>query len=134
MAVQRSVPARNAMLDALETAIGSAPRLQLRTGAPPADCAAADAGALVAELTLPADWAPAAANGTKTWAAITPVTAVASGIIGHYRIKNSTGTTTHEQGTAGLAADSPDAVLDNNDVKSGQQVSVTSWTLTAPGA
>jgi len=49
MAVQLSVTARNARLDAIETAVGTSPILRIRTGAAPANCAAADAGTVLAE-------------------------------------------------------------------------------------
>ena len=41
MAVQLSVAVRNAMLDAIETAIGTSAVLKIRTGAPPASVATA---------------------------------------------------------------------------------------------
>jgi hypothetical protein len=63
MAIQLSVTARNARLDAIETAVGTAPNLYLRTGAQPADCATADSGSLLATLALPSDWMAAAASG-----------------------------------------------------------------------
>lgn len=134
MTVQNSTAVRNAMLDAKATAIGPSPKLQLRTGAPPANCAAAATGALLAELPLPASWMTAAANGQKSFAAVTPVNAVASGTIGHYRILDSTGATCHEQGTVGLAGSNPDVAVDNPAVLAGQQVSVAGWTIIAPGA
>lgn len=133
MAVQRSTAARNAMLDALEAAIGTAPKLQIRSGSPPASAAAADAGALLVEFTLPSDWAANAANGVKTWVAIPAVNAVATGVPGHYRLKNNAGTTTHEQGTVGLAAENPDVVSDGSSIQAGQQMTITSWSLTMPG-
>lgn len=56
MAIQLSVATRNAMLDAIETAIGASAIMKIRTGAVPASCATADAGAVVATLNLPADY------------------------------------------------------------------------------
>ena len=38
MAIQFSVSVRNARLDAIETTVGASPKLQIRTGAAPADC------------------------------------------------------------------------------------------------
>ena len=66
MTWQKSVAVRNAQADALETAIGTSPVLKIRTGAPPANCAAADSGTVLATLTLPSDWLTAASNGTKS--------------------------------------------------------------------
>ena len=44
MPVQLSTAVRNARLDAIETAIGASAILRIRSGAVPANCAAADAG------------------------------------------------------------------------------------------
>ena len=63
MALQYSTAVRNAQLDAVESAIGTAPKLQLRTGAPPANCAAADSGTLLCEMILPSDWMDKSAAG-----------------------------------------------------------------------
>lgn len=48
MPFQFSTAARNASLDAIETAIGASPILRIRSGAPPADCAAARTGTILA--------------------------------------------------------------------------------------
>jgi tellurite resistance-related uncharacterized protein len=133
MPFQTSATLRNNMIGQYETTIGTAPKLQLRTGAQPADCAAADSGTLIAEITLPSDWLTAASAGAVskngTWAG----TAVATGTIAHYRIKDSGGTTTHEQGNVGTSG--TDIVLDSNVVNSiGQNVTITGWTRTQGGA
>ena len=102
--IQLSVAVRNARQDAIESTIGTSPKLQLRTGAPPANCAAAATGTLVREITLPSDWAAAASNGSKdkagTW---TDNSAGAEGVVGHYRMVDNAGTTCHEQGTVAMA-------------------------------
>ena len=71
MALQFSVAVRNARLDAIETAIGTAAVLKIRSGAPPANVATADSGTVLATLSLPSDWMAAASGGTKakagTW-------------------------------------------------------------------
>lgn len=114
MALQYSVAVRNAKLDAVETAIGASPILKIRTGAPPANCAAADIGTVLATLTLPADWMAAAANGTKakagTWE---DTSADAAGTAGHYRIYASDGITCHEQGTVTATGGGGDMTVDN---------------------
>lgn len=129
MAIQLSVTVRNARLDALETAIGTAPTLELRTGAAPANCAAADSGDLVASMTLPSDWMGAAANGSKaisgTWE---DLSADGSGTVGHFRIK--AGATCHLQGTVTATGAGGDMTLDNNVVSIGQPITITSFTLT----
>lgn len=100
MTLQLSTQVRNARLDAVESAIGASPILEIRSGIPPADCAVSDAGTLLASVTLPSDWM-AAASGSKeesgTWE---DASADANGLAGHYRIKNSAGTTCHVQGLA----------------------------------
>jgi len=88
MAFQFDVATRNASLDAIETHIGTAPTLEIRSGAVTANCAAADSGTLLASMTLPSDWLLAASNGAKdlsgTWQ---DAGADAAGIAGHFRIK-----------------------------------------------
>ncbi|MDX0141088.1 hypothetical protein GOC46_30420 [Sinorhizobium meliloti] len=135
MALQYSVAVRNAKLDAVETAIGASPILKIRTGAPPANCAAADIGTVLATLTLPADWMAAAANGTKakagTWE---DTSADAAGTAGHYRIYASDGVTCHEQGTVTATGGGGDMTVDNVVFASGQAFTVTSYTKTAGNA
>lgn len=134
MAVQNSVAARNASLDGRYGVLGASPKLQIRTGAQPASCAAAATGALIAELTLSATPFAAAANGAKALNAVAAVLAVAGGTMGHYRLVDSAGTTCHEQGSIGLAAASPDLAVDNPGVLVGQSINVTGWTITEAGA
>jgi len=135
MALQFSTAYRNAMLDAFETTIGAAPILEIRTGAPPGNCAAADSGTLLASMTLPSDWMAAAASGSKallgTWQ---DAAADATGTAAHYRIKDSGGSTCHAQGTVTVTGGGGDMTLDNASIASGQQVTITSYTITAPGA
>ena len=133
MATQFSVARRNARADASETAIGASPKFQLRTGAPPANCAAADTGTLLLEVTLGADWSPNAVGGVKTFTTPFGGTAAATGAIGHYRLKDNAGTTCHEQGTAGTTG--TDIITDAASVSSvGQTINVTSWTQTEGNA
>ncbi len=133
MASQLSVAVRNAMLDAIETAIGASAKLQYRTGAPPVDCAASATGTLLAEFTLAADWAAVASGGVKSFNPVTTVVAVASGTVGHFRLLSSGGTC-HYQGTVTATGGGGDLTVTNPSIASGQEVSVTAWTITAPGA
>jgi hypothetical protein len=100
MSKQLSVAVRNARLDAYETAIGTAPKFRIYTGAPPANCAAARTGTLIREITLPSDWMNAASTGSKTllgsW---TDSAAGLAGTAGHYAIMDTAGTNCHDQGT-----------------------------------
>ncbi|MFN8996143.1 MAG: hypothetical protein ACK5X3_21090, partial [Pseudomonadota bacterium] len=65
MSFQFDVASRNAALDAIETTVGVSPTLEIRSGAPPANCASADTGTVLATLALPADWLANAASGSK---------------------------------------------------------------------
>jgi hypothetical protein len=144
MALQYSVAVRNARLDVVESTItpsGSSPLpsafLELRSGPPPATCAAADTGTLLAQIVLPTDWMAAASAGVKaktgaTWSG----TGITSGNIAHFRIKDGgSPDTCHIQGNAGLSG-SPDydMVVDNVAVTGGQVITVSSFSLTAGNA
>jgi len=135
MAFQFSTTARNAALDAIETAIGTSAVLKIRSGSVPADCGTADAGTVLATLNLPSDWLAAASGGSKsksgTWE---DASADATGTAGHFRIYASDGTTVHMQGTITATGGGGDMTLDNTSIASGQQVTITSFTLSAGGA
>jgi hypothetical protein len=138
MSFQFSPAARNAALDAIETAIGTSPKLQLRSGALPANTAATDAGNLLVEIALPSDWLETAATGVKTIKGVwTDTGAAAAGggtNAGHFRIKNTAGTITHVQGTITITGAGGDMELDNPNIAQNQSVTVTTFTLTAGGA
>lgn len=126
MAVQLSTAVRNARLDAIETTISTSPTLEIRTGAVPANCAAADSGTVLATLTLPSDWMAAASGGAKalsgTWQ---DASADATGTAAHFRIKQ--GATCHIQGTVGTSG--TDMIVDSVSFTAGQQFTVTAFTL-----
>lgn len=132
MTVQHSTAVRNAKLDAIETTIGTAPVLRIRTGAQPANCAAARTGTVLATITLPSDWMAAASGGTKaksgTWQ---DTSADATGTAAHYEIMDSGVSTCHEQGSVTVTGGGGDLTLDSVSVTSGQQITITSYQLTA---
>lgn len=135
MAIQLSVAVRNARLDVIETTIGTAPILELFTGAQPANCAAADTGTKLVSTALPSDWLAAAASGAKAiangpWA----LTGIAAGQAAHFRIKDSTGTTCHKQGSVTATGGGGDLTLDNVNIANGQAVNITGHTLTDANA
>lgn len=134
MAVQFSVAVRNATLDVVETTIGPSPKLQIRTDAQPANCAAAATGTLLTEVPCPSDWMAAASAGTKVLAGSWTAPAVAAGTAAHYRIVDNAGTTCHEQGSITLTGGGGDMTLDNTNIAAGQAVTITAKTLTAGGA
>lgn len=131
MAVQFSTSVRNARLDIIETTIGTSAVLKIRTGAPPANVAAADSGTVLATLTLPSDWMAAAASGSKaksgTWE---DASADADGTAAHFRLYASDGTTAHMQGTVTATGGGGDMTVDNTTFASGQSFTVTAFTLT----
>jgi hypothetical protein len=135
MSLQLSTAVRNALLDAIETAIGTSALLKFYTGAQPASCAASEAGTLLVSYALASDWAAAASGGTKSFSN-TPlsVTASAGGTLGHFRIWDSAGTTCHYQGSITATGGGGDLTVDNVSVASSQAVNVTFWTVTAPNA
>ncbi len=136
MSIQLSTTVRNAILDQIETTIGTTAVLKIRTGAAPVDVATADSGTVLATLTLPSDWMNAASAGAKTqlgsWA---DSSADAAGTAGHFRIYASDGTTKHIQGSiTSVLTGTGDMLLDNAVLAAGQAFSITTFTLTAPGA
>ncbi len=130
MAIQYSVAVNNARLDAVESTTGTAPKLRIFSGSQPANCAAADSGTLLCEITLPSDWMNAAVSASKTLLGAWSGTATggAAATPTHFRIWNSGATTCHIQGTAGIG--SGDLQV-NGTITSGQTVSVSSFTLNA---
>lgn len=135
MSFQFSTAARNAALDAIETAIGTSAILKIRSGAAPATCGTADSGTVLATLNLPSDWLAAASAGSKalsgTWQ---DTSADATGTAAHFRIYDSGGSTCHIQGSVTATGGGGDMTLDNTSIASSQQVSITGFTLTAGGA
>lgn len=135
MAVQLSVAVRNARADAIETQIGASAVLKIKTGAPPANCAAADSGSVLATLALPADWMTAAAAGVKgksgTWQ---DASADAAGTAAHFRLYANDGTTCGMQGTVTATGGGGDMTVDNAVLALGQQFTVTQFDLTEGNA
>jgi hypothetical protein len=135
MALQFSTTYRNALLDQLETTIGTSAVLKIRTGAAPPDVGTADSGTVLATLTLPADWMAAASGGTKaksgTWQ---DTSADATGTAAHFRLYASDGTTCHMQGTVTATGGGGDLTVDNTSFAAAQSFTINTFTLTAPGA
>lgn len=134
MSFQFSTAVRNALLDAIETAIGTTATLEIRSGSVPASCATADSGTVLATITLPADWMAAASGGSKalqgTWQ---DTSADATGTAGYFRIKDGAAVC-HIQGTITATGGGGDMTLDNTSLAAGQTVTITSFTLNAGGA
>lgn len=138
MGLQYSTTLRNNQLDQIETTLGTGPILSLFSGSPPANAAAADSGTLLCSITLPSDWMGNASNGSKsmagTWSGTGASGAGSGTAAGYFRIKDSSNTTCHMQGTVTGAGGGGDLTLDNNSIANGQTVSVTSFTITRGNA
>jgi hypothetical protein len=132
MALQFSDTLRNNRINQVETTIGVSPTLQIRSGPPPANCAAADAGIMLCSMVLPSDWLAAAAAGLKTklgtWQGNADVAAGAGTNAGHFRIK--TGATCHIQGNITAINGGGAMTIDNINIVSGQPVSVATFSIT----
>lgn len=135
MTLQYSVAVRNARLDAIETTIGATAIMKIKTGAPPANCATADSGTVLATLTLPASWLAAASGGAVakdgTWE---DTSADNTGTAAHFRIYANDGTTCGMQGTVTATGGGGDMTVDNTSFASAQQFTVTSFTITGGNA
>lgn len=126
--MQLSVAANNARLDAIESTAGISAKLNIYSGAAPANCAAADTGTLLATLSLPSDWMANAASAAKALAGSWTGTASAGAgaTPTHFRIKDSANTTCHIQGTCGIGSGELQV---NGTITSGQTVTVTAFTI-----
>lgn len=136
MALQFSTSVRNAMLDTIETTTGVSAIIRLRTGAQPATCATADSGTVVATYNLASDYMASASSGAKAFSSLplSDTSADNNGTLGHWRLYATDGTTCHIQGTITVTGGGGDMTVDNTSVTAGQQVNITAFTITAPGA
>lgn len=135
MAIQLSTAVRNAILDALETEVGTTPILKLRTGTKPADCATADSGTVLLSETCPSDWLAAASGASKVLAGTWQATATGGGgTVGHFRLYKADGTTCVMQGSVTATAGGGDMEMDNPVLADGQTVTVPTFTLGAGNA
>lgn len=130
MALQMSTTARNNLLDSIQTTVGTSPHFIIYSGAVSANCAAADPTGTLADITCPSSWMAAASGGTKalsgTWSAT--ASGGSSTAPQSWRIKDSTSTTCHLQGTAAVGSGD---VNFNGSITSGQTVTITAFTITA---
>ena len=135
MAFQLSTDVRNATLQAIETTMGANPLLTISTGTVPTNCASANTGTVLATMILPTDYLSTPSNGiiaiNGTWQ---DLSADASGTAAHFRIHDNTGTTCHMQGTVTATGAGGDMQLDNTNIAIGQQITITTFNITAGGA
>ena len=86
-------------------------------------------------MVLPSDWLGTAAAGSialsGTWQ---DLSADDSGTAGYFRLHTNDGTVCHMQGTVTATGAGGDMQLDNTNIATGQQINITTFTITAGGA
>jgi hypothetical protein len=126
MAFQYGATLRNNQVSQIQASVGATGNLKIFSGVEPANCAAADPTGLLATIVLPASFLTSA-GGVTTIAGSWTVAASATGIAASFRIYDGSAVC-HVQGAM------TDLVLNNNNITSGQTVTVTSFTVTAGNA
>ena len=130
MALAYSTTVRNAMLDAITSAIGASGLLRIYDGTRPASGGAATTK--LAELALSATSAPGASGGVLTFNAITQdASADATGTATWFRVVTSGGTFVID-GNVGTSGS--DLNLTTTSIVATQPVSVTSFVITEANA
>lgn len=130
MALAYSTTVRNAMLDAITTAIGASGLLRIYDGTRPASGGAATT--LLAQLALSATSAPGASSGVLTFSTITQdSSADATGTATWFRVTTSGGTFVID-GNVGTSGS--DLNLTTTSIVATQPVSVTSFAITEGNA
>lgn len=130
MAIAYSTALRNAMLDAITTAIGSNGLLRIYDGSRPAS--GGTATTLLAELALSTTAAGAASGGVLTFNSITQdSSANATGTATWFRVVTSGGTFVID-GSVGTSGS--DLNLTTTSIVSGQPVSISSFVITEGNA
>jgi hypothetical protein len=135
MSITYSFAVIDAKNDALETAIGTSPKLRVYSGTAPTNARTALSGnTLLAEGSLPSDWLGASSSGVKskagTWT-LTGQSGASTGTVGtFYRIYDSAGTTCHEQGTFTVTGGGGDMTSDNASIANAQVITVSSYAKT----
>lgn len=100
----------------------------------PANCAAADSGTKLMEMSLPSDWMAAAASGTKAKSGTWSDVGLAAGTAGYFRIYDTAFAACHLQGTVTATGGGGDMTLDNTSIAVSQTVTVNSFSLTDANA
>jgi hypothetical protein len=136
MTISYSNAVKDAKNDAVETAIGTSPKLRIYNGTAPANASTALSGnTLLAEGTLPSDWMAASSGGVKakagTWT-LTGQSGAGAGTAGtFYRIYDNAGSTCHEQGTLTATGGGGDMTIDNNSIADTQSITVATYSKTS---
>lgn len=130
IALKFSTTLRNQLADSLGGTwdLGT---LKIYDTAPPASPQDTYTGNLIATIILPADAFSAAVLGVISKAGVWSDTVYASYTAAGFRMEDAA-TGKKIDGTAGIASDLPDLVLDNKVLIAGGTVTVTSFTFTQP--
>jgi hypothetical protein len=118
---------RNAQQNGLITYAGSGSKINIYSGAQPANANTAISGqTLLVTLTVSGSFGTDS-NGTITLSAVTNGTAVATGTASFFRITKSDNTTVVMDGS--VATSDADLVLNNTSIATGQVVSISAGTI-----
>lgn len=137
MAVQWSDALRNAILDQITSTLGAGWKLKLRTGAQPANVAAASTGTVVATYvhgTTSGFTAGTASGASKNMIGSTISVAASAANAGgamHYELTTSADVV-HERGIVDVSPNTRDMTIDNLNITAGQTVNITAFTKTGP--
>jgi hypothetical protein len=118
---------RNAQQNGLITYAGSGSKINIYSGAQPANANTAISGqTLLVTLTVSGSFG-SDSNGTFTLSTVTNGTAVATGTASFFRITQSDNTTVVMDGS--VATSDADLVLNNTSIATGQVVSISAGTI-----
>ena len=135
MSMQFETTTRNAWLDTITSKVGSNGRLKIYAGTIPANCGTGiTSQTLLVDMPCSATFAAAASGGVLTVNAISQTNAAASGTASFFRVYESTSTTCYMQGTVTATGGGGDLQLNTVTIASGGPDTITSFTITAPGA
>lgn len=134
--VKLSTLARNALLDAITTKLGSACLIDIYSGTQPAGPdTAVTSQVKLATLTGGTPFAPGASGGVLTAGAVangTGSVGASTGTVATWFRCSTSGGTPELDGT--VAAAGADMNINNTSIATGQTVSISSFTITAPNA
>lgn len=127
---------RNGIVDSVVDALdagAAAGKVEIRTGAQPADADDAASGSLLATVTLGDPAFGAAASGTATANAIAAVAASATNTAGWFRALDSDDNKVLD-GSITATGGGGDMELNTTSLVSGVDFDITSWTVTCPAS
>ena len=134
MAVRPSTAARNAAVNAITALVDAgagAGTLKIYSGAQPANGDSTETGTLLATVNLGDPAFAAAAAGTANAADPAPVTGVAAGTAGWFRVEDSTGANIYD-GSVTATGGGGDLTLATTTISVGVTVDITSMSVTMP--